>query len=322
MSANGAGERRPVAFQGYRDPGREVRQTSTRRTRHVDGAGAVNAVARSEPPVSGVGQGRVRVIGPGRAGGAFARVLAELGFRILDPIVHGEDPARATADADLVVIATPDRAVAEVAAALEPRAETLVVHLAGSHGLDVLAGHPRRGALHPLVSIPDPATGAALLRHDAWFAVAAADAADAAVLDSIVAGLGGHRITVSDADRAAYHAAAAIASNHLVALFGQVTRIAHGIGLPLDAFLGLGAQTLAGVAELGPTRALTGPVARGDWDTVARHLDALDARERPGYAAMAELATRLVPGSPEPPAWLYAERGSAAPGDGASRERR
>src|SRR4029077_15234308 len=103
-------------------------------------------------------------------------------------------------------IATPGAAVADVAAAVTPSPTTVLAHLAGSLGLDVLASHPRRAALHPLVALPSAELGADRL-HGAWFALAG----DALARD-VVAALDGHAIDVRDEDRAAYHAAACIAS--------------------------------------------------------------------------------------------------------------
>lgn len=269
-------------------------------------------VVTGEAGASG-GPPRVRVVGPGRAGGALMRVLGDLGWRVLEPRERGDDLSSAARDVDVVVLATPDAAIAEVAAAIEPVADTLVVHLAGAVGLDVLTPHPRRGALHPLVSIPDVERGAARLHDGAWFAVAASDALGLADLRRIVDAVGGHAVEVADADRAAYHAAAAVASNHLVALMGQVERIAAPTGVPLEAYLQLATRTLEGLVSSSPARALTGPVRRGDWATVAGHLEALAPEERLGYAALAELAARLVPDGAEPPAWLAAaRRGEAA----------
>ena len=106
--------------------------------------------------------------------------------------------------------------------------------------------------------------------------------------------LDGHRVVVDDEHRAAYHAAACIASNHLVALLGQVERVAATAGVPLAAYLDLVRQTVDNVAALGPVEALTGPVRRGDDATVARHLAALDPSERAAYEALADAARRLV----------------------------
>jgi predicted short-subunit dehydrogenase-like oxidoreductase (DUF2520 family) len=110
----------------------------------------------------------------------------------------------------------------------------------------------------------------------------------------VVGALDGRPLTVAERDRVRYHAAACIASNHLVALLGQVERIGASTGVPLAAYLDLVRTTVENVAALGPAAALTGPVARGDEVTVARHLAALDADERPAYAAMADQARRLV----------------------------
>jgi predicted short-subunit dehydrogenase-like oxidoreductase (DUF2520 family) len=114
------------------------------------------------------------------------------------------------------------------------------------------------------------------------------------IAHEVVAALDGEAVEVDDADRAAHHAAAVIASNHLVALMGQVERVAAAAGVPLAAYLDLAAAALANVTELGPAAALTGPVARGDAATVARHLAALPADERPAYVAMAAAAARLA----------------------------
>jgi predicted short-subunit dehydrogenase-like oxidoreductase (DUF2520 family) len=226
-----------------------------------------------------------RIIGPGRAGHAFGRALEDAGWMLTGFLGRGDDLAGAAEGVDLLVVATPDAAIAEVAAAVRPTRDAVVAHLAGSLGTDVLAPHPRRAAIHPLVALPDghtPLKGACFaLSGDpmAW---------------QVVADLGGRALTVTDDARTAYHAAAVIASNHLVALLGQVERVAAIAGVPLDAYLDLVRGTVDNVAALGPRAALTGPVARGDWATVARHLAVLPPEERPAYEALAGQAARLA----------------------------
>lgn len=239
---------------------------------------------------------RFRVIGAGRAGRSLTSALVGVGWEHLGFLGRDDDPSDALGGVDLVVIATPDDAIASVAAAIEPSDRAVIAHLAGSLGLDVLAPHRRTAALHPLVSLPDPEVGAARLASGAWFAVAGDPLVQRAVDD-----LGGRRFEIADPDRAAYHAAAAVASNHLVALFGQVERIAGEIGVPPEAYLDLARATLDNVAELGAAAALTGPVARGDWATVIRHLAALDPTERDLYLELAAAARRLVSNEPLPP---------------------
>jgi predicted short-subunit dehydrogenase-like oxidoreductase (DUF2520 family) len=232
---------------------------------------------------------RARIIGPGRAGGAVAAALDAVGWDIAGTLGRGADLTGAADDVDLLVIATPDAAIAPVASEVAPVASTVVLHLAGSLGLDVLAPHPRRAALHPLVSLPDPEIGAQRLRGGAWFAVAGDP-----LVEQLVRDLGGRSFAVADDDRAAYHAAACIASNHLVALLGQVERVAGGIDVPFDAYLELVRGTVDNVAALGPAAALTGPAARGDWATIERHRAALDPSEIESYDAMVRAARRLV----------------------------
>jgi len=214
--------------------------------------------------------------------------LASAGWRVERPLGRDDDLSGAARDVDLLVIATPDAVVADVASAVQPVANTVVAHLAGSLGLDVLAGHARRASVHPLVALPNPAVGAARLQG-AWFALAGDP-----FVRAVVEAVGGQWFTVADEDRAAYHAAACIASNHLVALLGQAERVGAAAGVPREAFLDLVRATVENVAALGPSRALTGPAARGDNETLERHRAALDPSEVEAYDAMVALARRLA----------------------------
>jgi len=240
---------------------------------------------------------RFRIVGRGRAGGSLAAALTDVGWSELPALGRGDNVASAAAGVDLVVVAVPDAAIAEVSAAIEPAgstATTVIAHLAGSLGLAVLEPHPRRAAVHPLVALPAPDVGARRLRDGAWFAVAGDPMAR-----EIVEALGGRAIDLADEGRAAYHAAACVASNHLVALLGQVERLAEKANVPLEAYLDLVASTVDNVAELGPAAALTGPAARGDEATLSRHREVLgtlaDAdAERAAYDALVELCRRLA----------------------------
>lgn len=235
----------------------------------------------------------VRVIGPGRAGGSLSSALIGAGWVMAEPRRRGDDLTDAAAGVDVLVVATPDDVVSEVASAVRPEPATVVLHLSGSLGLDALAPHPRRAALHPLVPLPNVEIGARRLTSGVTFAVAGDE-----VARHMAGALGGRTVDVADADRAAYHAAATVAANHVVALLGQVERVAASAGLDLEAFLGLTRAAVEDVARLGPRQALTGPAARGDWATLARHRDALDPAERPAYNAGVGLALRLVGDQP------------------------
>lgn len=246
---------------------------------------------------------RVRVVGRGRAGGSFEGALRAAGWAV-ELIAHDDDRLPdAARDVDLVLLCVPDGAIAPVAARIDAHETTVVAHCAGSRTLEELAAHPRRASVHPLVSMPDPVRGARRL-IGAWFAVAGDP-----LVGEVVRALRGTAVEVPDDRRVEYHAAAVIASNHLVALMGQVERVATGAGVPLEAFLDLSRGSLENVAEVGPAAALTGPVARGDHETVLAHLSALDPAERLAYRALADAAARLV-GVDEPP-WPDDATGSA-----------
>jgi predicted short-subunit dehydrogenase-like oxidoreductase (DUF2520 family) len=232
----------------------------------------------------------IRIIGPGRAGTSLAAALSARGWDVVGFLGRRSDLADAALGVDGLIIATPDDAVATVAAAVSPDPHTTVMHLSGSLGLDALAPHPVRAALHPLVPLPNAEVGAArLCGGGVTFAVAGAPLARV-----MVESLGGRVVDVADDDRAAYHAAACIAANHVVALLGQVERVAASVGLDLEAFLPLTRAAVDDVAELGPRAALTGPAVRGDWATLSRHLDSLPREERAGYQAGAALAMQLA----------------------------
>ncbi|HSO95420.1 MAG TPA: Rossmann-like and DUF2520 domain-containing protein, partial [Acidimicrobiia bacterium] len=199
-------------------------------------------------------------------------------------------------DADLVVVATPDAALAGIAATLAAglSSGSLVVHLSGARGLDALAPlasvrpDVHVGALHPLQTFVDP-TGDPVPLTGAWAAVSGPPA-----VRRLAHQLGLRPVEVPDEQRAEYHAAAVVASNHLVALLGQVERLAEEAGIPLAAFEPLVRATVDHVFDLGPAAALTGPVARGDIATVSRHLAALHDDEHRAYQALADSARRLA----------------------------
>lgn len=250
------------------------------------------------------------LVGPGRAGTAIAEALTRAGWkpaRVAGRSPHAPSTRRGAerfgaeavpvGDAGrgvrVVILATPDAAVAATAERVAPSLErhALVVHLAGSLGLEVfdalLTSRPdtRVAAVHPLQTLPGRDDDAHRLAGS-WFAVEGDPEAGL-----LVEAIGGRAFRV--ADRTLYHAAACVASNHLVALLGQMERLAGAAGVPAEAFGPLIEATLVNVRGAGASGALTGPVARGDAATVARHLDVLAESERPAYRALAREALRL-----------------------------
>jgi predicted short-subunit dehydrogenase-like oxidoreductase (DUF2520 family) len=227
----------------------------------------------------------IAIVGAGRAGTSFAMALRDAGHTV--HLLHHDELA-SVGDAEVVLLCVPDDAIAEVAAELEPLESRVLVHVAGSRGLSELARHPRAGFLHPLVVLSSSDVGATRL-SGALFSVGGDD-----VINDIVASLGGRAIHLRDDQRAAYHATATVAANHLVALLGHVEILAEAAGLTFDDFVPLIHQALSDVEEQGATRALTGPASRSDFATIDAHLAAIPDGERATYVALARAAFELA----------------------------
>jgi predicted short-subunit dehydrogenase-like oxidoreductase (DUF2520 family) len=226
----------------------------------------------------------IALIGTGRAGSSFSLALRRVGHHV--QLLHHDDLADLDGP-DLILLCVPDDALETVAAAIAPSDAYVVAHVAGSRTLEVLSSHRRVGSLHPLMALPDAEDGAERL-IGATYCVAGDD-----LLRQVAESLGGRIISLADSKRTVYHAAAVVASNHLVALMGQVQTLAESIGLTLDDFLPLATQSLRDVATLGPDVALTGPASRGDMATIDAHLAALPESERATYVALANAAFEL-----------------------------
>ncbi|HVV35766.1 MAG TPA: DUF2520 domain-containing protein [Acidimicrobiales bacterium] len=216
------------------------------------------------------------MIGAGRAGGSMQRALAKAGWTARPALGRDDDVQDAAADVDVLVIATPDAAIAAVAQSVVAVDSCVVVHLSGSLGPDVLLPHPRRAVVHPVMGLPNQEIGAARLLDNGWFALT--EGCDTTGAD-IVEALGGRAITLrDDADtRALHHAACCVAGNHLVTILGQVERLANAAGVSPAAYLELVRAVVDNVEQIGAAAALTGPVARGDYGTVERHREAIAA---------------------------------------------
>jgi len=225
------------------------------------------------------------IVGAGRAGTSFEQALRAAGHRVR--LVHHDDATDA-AVADLVLLCVPDDAIAEVAATIATNDHTVVAHAAGSRTLGELSTHRRVASIHPLAVLSSTEVGAQRLAG-ATFCVAGDPLAD-----DVVASLGGRVIRLRDDQRTIYHAAAVVASNHLVALMGQVQHLAESIGLDVEDFVGLAQQSLGDVRLVGPDAALTGPASRGDLSTIDAHLAAMDEADRSAYVALANAAFELA----------------------------
>jgi predicted short-subunit dehydrogenase-like oxidoreductase (DUF2520 family) len=275
---------------------------------------------------------RLAIVGRGRLGTALASALSAAGYDVAGPLGRGADgraafglaagastalgsgvgrrtPGSHAADdhaasdrgagdrgtppraPDAVLLCVPDEQIEAAAALIAPG--PLVGHCSGATTLAPLAPH-EAFSLHPLMTVtPEGARFAG-----AGAAIAGSTPGAIALAAGIAVALGMRAVVIADEDRAAYHAAASIASNLLVTLEAAAERMALSAGADRELLLPLVRATIENWATLGPRRALTGPIARGDEATVARQRGAVADRAPdllPVFDALAE-ATRTLAG--------------------------
>ena len=252
----------------------------------------------------------VAIIGAGRVGGAVGRLLAQAGYPVAAVMRRTQEAASSAAafigsgmattdalqaarSAEIVLISTPDGAIRSVCEAIGSaggfRKGAVVLHLSGAHTLDLLDAAREAGAqravVHPLQSVPSREQG--ILNIPGSYFRIEADAKALQAARDLVRALGGIELVMpkwrSDRESAAlYHAGAVTVSNYLVALIEHGLAYYQALGAEkrqaLTAVLPLIKGTLANIERLGTTEALTGPIARGDAETVRRHMEAMEQR--------------------------------------------
>jgi predicted short-subunit dehydrogenase-like oxidoreductase (DUF2520 family) len=211
----------------------------------------------------------IAIVGAGRMGTALAAALGAAGLDVRGPLGRG---AEATGE-EVVLLCVPDGEIERAAAAIVPG--PLVGHCSGATGLAPLAPH-EAFSLHPLMTVP--ANARPTVFAGAGCAVEGTTDRALEVAERLAALLGMRSTRIAEADRAAYHAAASIASNFLVALEGAAERLAATAGVDRALLAPLVRAAVEGWAERGAADALTGPIVRGDEETVARQRAAVAER--------------------------------------------
>jgi predicted short-subunit dehydrogenase-like oxidoreductase (DUF2520 family) len=260
------------------------------------------------------------IVGPGRLGLALGAELLTTGAPVrICYSGHGDGPPDhplfadesvrylgtdeiGGASFDGILIAAPDGCIAQIATGVATASPlpVPVLHTSGVLGPEPLSalaerGHPI-GSLHPLVSIADPIRDARKLRG-AWFG-AEGDPGSLELARFIVDALAGNLIRIDPGGKPLYHAAAVFASNYAVAVLGVAERLMREAGVDpevaREALAALAAGSVSNVAAVGPVEALTGPISRGDIQTVELHLARLSAHDRPLYSVLAREALLLA----------------------------
>ena len=264
----------------------------------------------------------IAIVGLGRVGTALAVLLWRQGFQslrvcdhnpakvnILRELIDGSisvcsTPAEAVVGAELVFIAVQDRYISEVALSLAESDQNMDVagrffaHLSGSLTSAVLQPLAARDAitfsLHPLQSMAD-VEGAVKVLAGSYFSFEGDDRAFP-VAETLVAALGGHLIRLAASDKVLYHAAAVVSSNFFIALEEMAITMMTGIGVDADTarrmLLPLIRGSFENLERVSPAEALTGPIVRGDDQTVAAHLTALQEKF-PDYVSAYHLLAGL-----------------------------
>ena len=217
----------------------------------------------------------VNVIGRGRVGSALAARLEERGIPL------------AERDAGLTLLCVPDTAIREMSRGQSLGPGQWIAHVSGATPLSALDPHERRFSLHPLQTFTR-ARGPEQL-DGAWAAVTA-ETDEARTVGFAFAGvLGLKPFELADEVRPLYHAGAAIASNYLVTLHRVASDLLTAAGAPPEALEPLMRRTIENGFEL------TGPIERGDWETVESHRAAIRGvrpDHEPLYDVLAEATGR------------------------------
>lgn len=263
----------------------------------------------------------LNIVGAGHVGRVLGRLFAasgslhvqEVQTRSIDSardavafVGAGEAVASVQRRADVWMLAVGDDQIAPVCAQLAATGllqGAVVFHCSGAKSSAELRAARDAGALvasvHPVRSFAD----AAAVAQDfaGTFCGVEGDAAALAQLASVLAAIGARVVEIDAAAKTVYHAAAVFASNYLVTVVDAALRAYEAAGVPADVARELArplaTETLANVFRLGPEAALSGPIARGDMQTVARQQQAVDGWDGPTgalYAALVDATTTLA----------------------------
>src|SRR5450432_570711 len=268
-------------------------------------------------------RGALAIIGAGRVGRALGKRLHELGWTIGAVVAQSEASARKAARyigagrareaisrdvlaSKLILICTPDDAIRSVAKELarigaEELRGKVVLHTSGALGSKALRAVRRCGAavgsMHPLQSF----SGVAIPPLEGKVFAIEGDSAAVKLARQIARALGGLPVQIAGGSKSLYHAAAAFAAGHVLAVEETAARLMMSAGMThceaVRALLQLTRQVLENFERLGPRAAWTGPLARGDRGVVAAHLTAMRRLPREfaaAYAALNDLATLVL----------------------------
>ncbi len=219
--------------------------------------------------------------------GRNAEKLADLARYLERPALRWDRPLP---EADIIVIATSDDSIAEVAAML-PATKSVIAHTAGAAGMDVLAPHAHRGVLWPIQTLSH---GAPIDLQDVPLVVEGNTAEARDTMLKLARSISGSVFELTHEQRELMHLAAVLTSNFPVFLVREAQRLLKQAKLPPNLLMPLWRTTANKVSTIGPEQALTGPARRGDQLSIRRHLDLLaaDPDLRRAYALLSTMVLK------------------------------
>src|SRR6266702_5814737 len=277
------------------------------------------AASNADPAASRPARLAVGIIGAGRAGTALGAALARAGHQIVAASAVSDaslrrahanfpgavitEPGQVLRRADLALLTVPDDAlpglVAGLAATEAPLQGRMLAHASGRYGVSVLEPAVRQGALplalHHVMTFTGRADDVDRLRGTS-FGVTAPEVLRPAA-EALVIEMGGEPVFIAEEHRDLYHAAIAGAANHLITLVAQAMDLLRkaGVAEPARLLAPLLSASLDNALRFGDA-GLTGPVARGDADTVAAHVAALEAAVGPSVSTAAGTSAAAAAG--------------------------
>ncbi|MEI8224316.1 MAG: DUF2520 domain-containing protein [Bacteroidota bacterium] len=233
-------------------------------------------------------QYNISFAGAGRVAGALCRELYHVGFRIDLIVSESENSGRLLADSckaswstnlkfpdstGVIIVAVPDHRIKSVLSTLKCRPDTLVVHTAGSIGLDVFPEHiKRKGIFYPLQTFSKERK---VVFKDLPFLLESSDKESLVILENLAGSIGGKVHFVDTEHRRMLHLAAVFVCNFTNHMLTAGKELAFNAGFPFEVLGPLVKETISKAMDTGPENSQTGPAVRNDQNTIEKHLELL-----------------------------------------------
>jgi len=226
--------------------------------------------------------------GAGRVASALCSQIYDAGYKIDLIVSPGEENGRSLAlscqaswspvpeypeSSDIIIVSVPDHALKDVLANLRCRTDALVVHTAGSFGLEVFPASIKvKGVFYPLQTFSRERK---VEFTDLPILLESSDKQSTVILEELASSLGGKTWFVNTDQRIMLHLAAVFICNFTNHMLTRGKQVAEKAGIPFEIFYPLLNETMSKAMEIGPEKAQTGPAVRNDHNTIEKHIGLL-----------------------------------------------